>query len=638
MSLSKMIMGQSGNQGTGGGLDVDDVFNTFVADATGSGSLTINNGIDLSGEGGIVWNKSRNGTANHFIFDPDLGSGAYLQPNTNAVLATGANYSFTSTGLTDAYNNYSNNEAVWWTWRKAPKFFDVVTYTGNGVVGREISHNLNSSVGMILVKRTDGAEDWRVLHRNDGSTWKESTSISTDGLTTPSNGRFGDASSFVAPTSTAFTVNTSINSNTDQYVAYLFAHNNNDGEFGPDSDQDIIKCGSYSTNSSAKASINLGFEPQWIIYRPANDTADWKIIDNIRGFMGSTPVSGAYNKAVSANQSFAEYDEDGIHITSTGFEHVSGFANKNIIYMAIRRGPLAAPTDATKVFGIDTLDSTAPGFDSNFVVDMAFERNVSGESDARIASRLTGETALRTNTTGAEIAAASNSWDYMDGWFYDLSSNSSKYSWMWKRAPSYFDVVAYTGTGSARTISHNLGVKPEMIWIKDRSSSNGFDWMVYHSGIGATKFLRLNTTHAETTSNNRWNDTEPAANVFTVGDSNRLNLSGEDYIAYLFATVAGVSKVGSYTGTGSDQNIDCGFSSGARFVLIKCTNTDGTNWMVFDSVRGIVSGSEPHLRLNSTNAESSDDQIDPYSGGFALTGNDNDTNGSSKTYIFYAIA
>jgi hypothetical protein len=73
-------------------------------------------------------------------------------------------------------------------------------------------------------------------------------------------------------------------------------------------------------------------------------------------------------------------------------------------------------------------------------------------------------------------------------------------------------------------------------------------------------------------------------------------------------------------------------------VLIKCTNTDGTNWMVFDSVRGIVSGSEPHLRLNSTNAESSDDQIDPYSGGFALTGNDNDTNGSGKTYIFYAIA
>ena len=108
-AASARSFGGIGAAAAGAGLDVDEVFSTFVDDATGSGSLTINNGIDLSGEGGIVWNKSRNGTANHFIFDPALGSGAYLQPNTTAVLATGANYSFTSTGLTDAYNNYSNN-------------------------------------------------------------------------------------------------------------------------------------------------------------------------------------------------------------------------------------------------------------------------------------------------------------------------------------------------------------------------------------------------------------------------------------------------------------------------------------------------------------------------------------------------
>ncbi len=634
-SKKKLLQAAAGSAG-GAGLDVDEVFSTFLYDGTGS-AQTITNGIDLSGEGGLVWLKDRVSTEGHFLYDTARGATKRLfSHNTNAEATESQGLtSFNSNGFTNGANGNANGQDyVSWTFRKAPKFFDVVTYTGDGQSSKTISHSLDTTVGMMIVKCVSNTGIWWVYHKDIGAT--KILKLQANSAEETYSGAFNDT----APTSTQFTVgnDSEVNFSGRTYVAYLFAHNNNDGEFGPDSDQDIIKCGSYSTNSSAKASINLGFEPQWIIYRPANDTADWKIIDNIRGFMGSTPVSGAYNKAVSANQSFAEYDEDGIHITSTGFEHVSGFANKNIIYMAIRRGPLAAPTDATKVFGIDTLDSTAPGFDSNFVVDMAFERNVSGESDARIASRLTGETALRTNTTGAEIAAASNSWDYMDGWFYDLSSNSSKYSWMWKRAPSYFDVVAYTGTGSARTISHNLGVKPEMIWIKDRSSSNGFDWMVYHSGIGATKFLRLNTTHAETTSNNRWNDTEPAANVFTVGDSNRLNLSGEDYIAYLFATVAGVSKVGSYTGTGSDQNIDCGFSSGARFVLIKCTNTGGTNWMVFDSVRGIVSGSEPHLRLNSTNAESSDDQIDPYSGGFALTGNDNDTNGSSKTYIFYAIA
>ena len=154
------------------------------------------------------------------------------------------------------------------------------------------------------------------------------------------------------------------------------------------------------------------------------------------------------------------------------------------------------------------------------------------------------------------------------------------------------------------------------------------DWKVYHSALGNTKHLNLNESIAAATDSSIWNDTTPTASVFTLGYDIKVNGNGDNHIAYLFATVAGVSKVGSYTGTGSDQNIDCGFTNGARFVLIKCTNTGGTNWMVFDSVRGIVSGSEPHLRLNSTNAESSDDQIDPYSGGFALTGNDNDTTGS----------
>ncbi len=112
------------------GITVDELFSTKLYSGNG-GTQTITNGIDLSGEGGIVWNKSRNGTANHFIFDPALGSGAYLQPNTTAVLATGANYSFTSTGLTDAYNNYSHNEAVCWTFRKAPRFFPCLTETGN---------------------------------------------------------------------------------------------------------------------------------------------------------------------------------------------------------------------------------------------------------------------------------------------------------------------------------------------------------------------------------------------------------------------------------------------------------------------------------------------------------------------------
>jgi hypothetical protein len=111
------------------------------------------------------------------------------------------------------------------------------------------------------------------------------------------------------------------------------------------------------------------------------------------------------------------------------------------------------------------------------------------------------------------------------------------------------------------------------------------------------------------------------------------------YIAYLFATLAGVSKVGSYTGTGADLNVDCGFSAGARFILIKRTDSTG-DWYVWDSARGIVAGNDPYLLLNSLAAEvTSTDYIDPLSSGFTVTSSAPAAlNASGGTYIFLAIA
>ena len=174
-----------------------------------------------------------------------------------------------------------------------------------------------------------------------------------------------------------------------------------------------------------------------------------------------------------------------------------------------------------------------------------------------------------------------------------------------------------------------------MMWIKCRSNAD--NWAVYHSGIGATKVIFLNNDIAASTLSTRFNDTAPTSSVFTVGTDAEVNGSGRTYIAYLFATVAGVSKVGSYTGNGSSQNIDCGFSSGARFVLIKKVTSTGS-WQVYDTTRGIVAGNDPKLLLNETNAEDTGgDDIDPYSAGFAVTST-GATNESGETFIFYAIA
>jgi hypothetical protein len=127
--------------------------------------------------------------------------------------------------------------------------------------------------------------------------------------------------------------------------------------------------------------------------------------------------------------------------------------------------------------------------------------------------------------------------------------------------------------------------------------------------------------------------------VFTIGTAFATNNSGDTYVAYLFATCAGVSKVGSYTGNGSSQTIACGFTAGSRFVLIKRTDSTG-DWYVWDSARGIVAGNDPHLSLNDAAAEvTTDDSVDTDNSGFIVNQDAaTNVNVTSATYIFLAIA
>jgi hypothetical protein len=126
--------------------------------------------------------------------------------------------------------------------------------------------------------------------------------------------------------------------------------------------------------------------------------------------------------------------------------------------------------------------------------------------------------------------------------------------------------------------------------------------------------------------------------VFTLGNSGNVNGTSDTFIAYLFASLPNVSKCGSYTGNGTSQTIDCGFTSGARFVLIKRTDST-SDWFMLDSARGIVAGNDPLLALNGNGAESTGyDIIDPDNSGFIINQTAWNTNVSSASYIFYAIA
>ena len=218
------------------------------------------------------------------------------------------------------------------------------------------------------------------------------------------------------------------------------------------------------------------------------------------------------------------------------------------------------------------------------------------------------------------------------------NNNTIPYIWhCFKRAPSFFDIVCYTGTGSATTFTHNLGAVPEMMIVKSRS--NAGDWLVYNAPDGPAKTMFLNETYAAGTNNTRWDNTTPTSSVFSVGTGGT-NTSGYTYVNYLFATCAGVSKVGSYTGNaGNTVVVPCGFASGVRFVLIKRTDSTG-DWYVYDSVRGIASGNDPYLLWNTTGAEvTGTDYIDSYTAGFEVTSTaPAGLNATGGTYIFLAIA
>jgi len=628
------------NAGTGGNLST-----------VGSPYYDANFGpyMGSDGEGGLVWFKCRNVGMLNNLFDTVRGNTQRLDSSGTSEQSAQAagRYPtlFTSTGFTLGADtggdiNYSGREYVSWTFRKQPGFFDIVTYTGNGA-NRTIAHNLGSVPGMIIVKSTTRSDGWAVYHRGlNGGTNPEQYRIflNVTGAESQSSVFWNDT----APTSTVFTVGTEdmVNSGSDEYVAYLFAHDAQD--FGTDSDEAIIKCGSFVPANTWGSVINLGFEPQWLMYKNADGGSDWIIVDNMRGI-----VTGGTDPLLYPNKSDAELTyASNIDVHPNGFEQTfSSGDTEEYIYMAIRRPHKPAEEfAATDLFNtVQGASSTAnPGFNLGIAPDMAWQKSINGSDGHYIASRTTGSKYLFTNSTASEATGSSIKWDYMNGWIDYFSGMNAYSAWGFKRAPGFFDVVAYTGTGSAGlNIPHNLGVAPELIIAKQRNGT--FAGVVYNKTITASKYLflfyNLAGDPASSVDTGVWNGTEPTASVFTVGSYNNVNLNGGNYIAYLFASVDGISKVGTYTGTGNDLNVDCGFSAGARFILIKRTDNNG-DWYYWDSVRGIIAGNDPYLLLNTTAAQvTNTDYIDPLASGFTVTSSAPAAlNNNGGTYIFYAIA
>jgi len=631
---------------------IEDVFSTYVYNGT-SATNNIVNGIDLANKGGLVWTKARSVGYDHSLQDTARGAGNFLISNTTAgqVYEASTITSFNANGYTAGvdniwYTNHSPQTYVSWTFRKQPKFFDIVTFTGNGnASSRNIAHNLGSLPGFMLVKATSQDGPWMVAAGDSSGNYRQ--------LNLNSDISYASTAKANMATTTTFDVgywrgnfDGAININGVTYVAYLFAHNA--GGFGLTGTDNVISCGSF-TASGGTATVTLGYEPAWVMIKETNAGGSWDMSDNMRGM----PVTGSASKTLDADLANAESSSIyGLHTTATGFVS-NGYTSGSFIYIAIRRGPMKVPTVGTSVFSPVARAGTSATatVTTNFVTDSVWSkvRNNTDGIDGAFYDRLRGVTFLVPNTNGAELSNGGLS-NFANNTGYNLNSdggtltiNSSSYNygnWAFKRAPSFFDEVCYTGTSvSGRTVAHNLNAEPEMIIVKRRDGSR--DWTVSTTSLGWTKYIQLNNTDAPITQTDIWNNTSPTSSVFTVGDSGNTNFSSWTYVAYLFATCAGVSKVGSYTGNGSTQTINCGFTSGARFVLIRRANTSITaDWYVYDTARGMTVLTDPYFLMNTTAAETATlGSVTTVSTGFAL----NSTilaaiNVSGGTYIFLAIA
>ena len=218
--------------------------------------------------------------------------------------------------------------------------------------------------------------------------------------------------------------------------------------------------------------------------------------------------------------------------------------------------------------------------------------------------------------------------------------------WFWKEGTTPgFDIVTYTGNGWPNTsgtqyISHGLGVKPDVILIKDRDRAS--DWLMYHSALGATYGMEgLNDTNSAYDNQDFFQDTEPTSSNFRLGNNSASNWQNDKFIAYLWADVPGFSKFGSYIGNSSDDGIFIYLGFKPRWFLVKSALNTADDWVLMDSYRSPINVMNDHFAVNHSYQEvsnSTETNMDFLSNGIKLRDSNGKINASGSTYIYMAFA
>ena len=658
-----------------------------------------------------------------------------------------------------------------YSWRRAKHFFDVVKYTGNGASSRQIAHGLGSAPGMIWCKPTGTVEEFFVYHRGAAGgvnphlygQYLAKTSWTLSGgwaQTAPTASNFSVGGSLPS--------GQTLNDNGVEYIAYIWGH---DTGIGGDHISKI-QCGYHTSTATGSNSnngdiINTPWRSQYIAWKTYGDDGYWCQTDK---FVGMHTISnlGAGNglsnadrvKHFHARTGRKDYHGDGRFLEMKAANQLMLFHNGTrpqntgqgsghvVMHLMVRDDEGTKPPElingsAGAVFSRNP--SSASGHTSSNRVDTSLMMTPSiplqnttfpnsyyarelilGSQFMGWSGAIINFNAQYTATGNYEYPLTAYHWGtshsdevvgrpgfWPSNWMFDNftgQTQNMQYSLgMWTKKFGYHSFDHYIGNNASdRSIATSLGVKPEMVIVKQvknhQSGSNSFSQtLMFHKDIaygqsyGTNDYLlKVNQNAPRERVDNFWGTSEWAnwpgptdanqygISYFKVGnlghnvaaynndDGFGPNVNGGGYIAWSWATVPGLSKIGVYTGDGqSTKNIDCGFTSGARMVMIKnCTRTSPWLWISVGSgndnfaetsyslaTDGTPAGAGVFVGMNGTTSRvmgqnktkwydsrvqgttyNNADIMDQTTTGFQIKSSDDKINRTSDHYIFAAWA
>lgn len=607
--------------------------------------------------------------------------------NTGASFSTGAIPARTSTSISVAFANYGLNSGTHrciHIFRKRTKFFDIVVYTGDGTSSRTLAHSLGCEVGAVLISTYDSTS----ITYNPGTSamWIAGTSFYVGG-TAVTGGSTQAYGSISATSASDFTVvsgssgTDSVNKSGVVYRALVFANNSDADTWiksGSWTGTGVTK-GSNSVNFAGDIEINIGFKPRFMFVYSPQSTGNFTglcVLDDDLSAQGGLGLFLAYN---AGNYEYARainyaFTPNGIKISgASGYLDDSGATYSYLavkdkrFYDTLTTANLSnyfnikqftANNTTSREFllgnkaGLLVLGSRATGFPKWIYSNTTLNTIWSLAASSGTYSAYANTTALQ--GIGGSFATSSPG-SFWAGRSAIAGLNYSTNNFMaygFTPAPGFFNVTGYNVTlypGLTNKVYHGLGAVPELILVKLSNAAgpiyvsapgllgSGSAGLAYEA-LNATGLYNPGNTASTTFIQSTSNVTSDYVIIGHASTASSVGKAANSYYTMItFATLAGVSKVGTVDVDGtSNYNVNCGFAGSARFIWMKMVNST-TDWMLFDTVRGInTSAVDPFFKTSNTSyTEASSDVIDPFTTGFTLKSS---IFGAAGKVLYLAIA